>query len=87
MAVPPKRKDNRSGRRAQSRVTPKGTQPAGGRQPNSWVAAPPRGQCPPWHFYWCDGHEDWHHHTEDVVGAIAHSLTPATPPPGEPSGE
>jgi len=67
MDVPPKRKPNRSERRAQQRAG--GDGPTGG----GWVAAPPR-TCAPWHFYWCDGHNDWHHHAEDVVEMIAASF-------------
>lgn len=70
MDLPPKRKPNRSERRAQQRsADAEEPQQTGG----AWVAAPPR-TCEPWHFYWCDGHNDWHHHTEDAVDAIATSL-------------
>ena len=39
------------------------------------VPRPPgAGVCPPWHYYWCDGHDEWHHHEEPVVDVIAASL-------------
>jgi len=77
MDVPPKRKPNRSERRAQQRsgdpdlasdLAPDIAQTGG-----AWVAAPPR-TCAPWHFYWCDGHNDWHHHADNAVAAIEASF-------------
>lgn len=34
----------------------------------------PPTSCEPWHFFWCDGHQDWHHHDEFVVTAIQRTL-------------
>lgn len=96
MAVPPKRRSNRSRRRADQRSSeapdeqvtnehvteavaegvPRAFDPATvpGDGTQQWITAPPRATCPPWHYYWCDGHDDWHHHTEAAVGAIAASF-------------
>jgi len=75
MAVPPKRKPNRAQRRASQRTgeAPDGSSPGGAPTGGAWVAAPPR-TCTPYHFYWCDGHNDWHHHTEEVIDAIEASF-------------
>jgi hypothetical protein len=35
----------------------------------------PPNSCQPWHFYWCDGHDDWHHHDEFVVTAIERTMS------------
>lgn len=74
MDIPPKRRPNRSERRAAQR----GAAEAVGLSDSvtEYVPAPPAGQCPAWHYYWCDGHEEWHHHEEPAVNAILESLTP-----------
>lgn len=88
MAVPPKRRSSRTGRRAEQtgRTTPPQSSPtapapvanpAPATEVPQWIAAPPRTGCPPWHFYWCDGHDDWHHHTEPAVRAIEATIAPA----------
>jgi hypothetical protein len=38
------------------------------------IPRPPK-SCQPWHFYWCDGHHDWHHHDEFVVTAIERTMS------------
>lgn len=75
MDIPPKRRSNRSQRRAEQRNAPA---VSGGLQDDvtEYVPAPPAGQCAAWHYYWCDGHEEWHHHEESAVTAILASLTP-----------
>ena len=73
--VPPKKRfgDNRSQRRASQRVTPpKSAQPAADVEV-TYIPRPPE-SCAPYHWYWCDGHEDWHHHDEFVVTAIERSF-------------
>ena len=39
----------------------------------------PPSSCQPWHFYWCDGHDDWHHHDEFVVTAIERTMGTGQP--------
>lgn len=75
MAVPPKRKPNRAQRRADQRAGAASDEAPveQGATGGAWVAAPPR-TCAPYHFYWCDGHNDWHHHTEEVIDSIEASF-------------
>ena len=70
MVTPKKRRENRTDKRASQRYTAPGTQPAGG---STKIPRPPD-SCAPWHFYWCDNHNDWHHHDEFVVTAIERSM-------------
>ena len=69
MATPRKRKNSRTENRAGQRYTPPGTGPAAG----GTIPRPPS-SCQPWHFYWCDGHNDWHYHDEFVVTAIERTM-------------
>ena len=71
MVTPKKRKDSRTDKRVNQRYTPPGTE--GGPTPTGPIPRPPD-SCQPWHFYWCDGHNDWHHHDEFVVTAIERSI-------------
>ncbi len=66
MVTPRKRKNSRTENRATQRYTP----PSGA---DSSIPRPPAG-CQPWHYYWCDGHDDWHHHDEFVVTAIERTM-------------
>jgi len=68
MVTPRKRKNSRSENRASQRYTPPGES-----APTASIPRPPE-SCQPWHFYWCDGHDDWHHHDEFVVTAIERSI-------------
>lgn len=72
MVTPKKRRPSRSQNRAGQRYTPPTDDRAeaggGGRIPR-----PPE-SCQPWHFYWCNNHEDWHHHDEFVVTAISRTM-------------
>ena len=71
MVTPRKRKNSRTENRANQRYTPPGT----GAQDGEGGSIPrPPSSCQPWHFYWCDGHDDWHHHDEFVVTAIERSM-------------
>jgi hypothetical protein len=72
MATPRKRKNSRTENRASQRYTP----PAGGGGVGSGSIPRPPSTCQPWHFYWCDNHNDWHHHDEFVVTAIERSMQP-----------
>lgn len=74
MVTPKKRRDNRTDKRASQRYTP--PQSEGSSSAGSGAAEIPRppDTCQPWHFYWCDGHNDWHHHDEFVVTAIERSM-------------
>jgi len=76
--VEPRKRKNRSGNRASQRYTPPGdgAGSGGGSEPASsdYIRRPPS-SCQPWHFYWCDGHNDWHHHDEFVVTAIQRTLS------------
>lgn len=83
MVTPKKRRNNgkaggsRSNKRASQRYTP----PApGGQEPDLRASIPrPPSSCAPYHFYWCDGHNDWHHHDEFVVTAIERTLSSQDP--------
>jgi len=70
MVTPKKRRNSRSEKRAGQRYTPPGSEPT---QRQS-IPRPPS-SCAPFHFYWCDGHNDWHHHDEFVVTAIERTLS------------
>ena len=70
MATPRKRKNSRTENRASQRYTPPGAAADAGA---GSIPRPPS-SCQPWHFYWCDGHGDWHHHDEFVVTAIERSM-------------
>jgi len=76
MVTPRKRKNSRSENRANQRYTPPGSP-----QDSGSIGSIPRppSSCQPWHFYWCDGHTDWHHHDEFVVTAIERSMGSAAP--------
>ncbi len=76
MVSPKKRKNSRSEKRASQRYTPPGQ--AGGGSGGSTIPRPPD-SCAPFHFYWCDGHNDWHHHDEFVVTAIERTLAHGQP--------
>jgi len=76
MVTPRKRKSSRSENRATQRYTPPGQ---GVPASAGSIPRPPDG-CPPWHHYWCDGHNDWHHHDEFVVTAIERSMGAAQDP-------
>lgn len=67
MDIPPKRHSNRSERRAAQRGTAPDTRT---------IPAPPENQCEAWHYYWCESHQEWHHHDESAIEAIQASLTP-----------
>ena len=69
MVSPRKRKNSRTENRANQRYTP----PNSGHVSGGTIPRPPE-SCQPWHFYWCDGHDDWHHHDEFVVTAIERSM-------------
>lgn len=73
MVSPKKRKNDRSSKRASQRYTPRSEDASG-----ESIPRPPSG-CQPWHYYWCDGHDEWHHHDEFVVTAIERSMQ--QPPP------
>lgn len=74
MVTPRKRKNSRSENRASQRYTPPGNGAAGnGSGGDERIPRPPAG-CQPFHYYWCDGHNDWHHHDEFVVMAIERSM-------------
>ena len=75
MVSPRKRKHSRSENRASQRYTPPG--PTGGA--SGEVIPRPPDTCQPWHFYWCDGHQDWHHHDEFVVTAIERTMAQEAP--------
>lgn len=72
MATPRKRKNSRTENRATQRYTPPGTTDPGVTARGS-IPRPPT-SCQPWHFYWCDGHSDWHHHDEFVVTAFERTM-------------
>jgi len=76
MATPRKRKNSRTENRASQRYTPPGEGDDGGG--GGSIPRPPS-SCQPWHFYWCDGHNDWHHHDEFVVTAIERTLSQQGP--------
>lgn len=61
--------------------TPATEQPPAAAPPAELRTTVPRppgaGVCPAWHYYWCDGHDQWHHHEEPAVDAIAASMTAA----------
>lgn len=71
MVTPKKRKDNRTEKRANQRYTPPGSEDA---TPSTGSIPRPPDTCAPFHFYWCDNHNDWHHHDEFVVTAIERSV-------------
>jgi hypothetical protein len=75
MVSPKKRKNSRSEKRASQRYTPPGVEVGGG---GGTIPRPPE-SCAPFHFYWCDGHNDWHHHDEFVVTAIERTLSAQQP--------
>ena len=75
MVTPKKRRGGCSEKRATQRYTPPSSSSTRGTIPR-----PPDG-CAPFHFYWCDGHQDWHHHDEFVVTAIERTMAQAEPPP------
>jgi hypothetical protein len=79
MATPRKRKNSRTENRASQRYTPPGE---GGPALGGSIPRPP-GSCQPWHFYWCDGHNDWHHHDEFVITAIERSMGQPQDPAGQ----
>jgi|GEM_PF-1545689 len=79
MVSPRKRKNSRSQNRATQRYTPPGTANAA---PATESIPRPPSTCQPFHFYWCDGHNDWHHHDEFVVTAIERTM--AQPAPQDP---
>ena len=56
MVSPRKRKNSRSENRANQRYTPPGVEGNGSSSSGS-IPRPPS-NCQPWHFYWCDGHDD-----------------------------
>jgi hypothetical protein len=71
MVMPRKRKNSRSENRASQRYAP----PESDAQGSSLGSIPhPPNSCQPWHYYWCDNHNDWHHHDEFVVTAIERSM-------------
>lgn len=70
MVTPKKRPSSRTDKRATQRYTPPGTTSP----TNSGSIPRPPTSCQPWHFYWCDNHNDWHHHDEFVVTAIERSM-------------
>lgn len=75
MVTPKKRRNNRSEKRAATRYTPPGADAGSGSGATTRGTIPrPPDSCPPWHFYWCDGHDDWHHHDEFVVTAIQRTI-------------
>lgn len=79
MVTPKKRRNSRSEKRASQRYTPPGSGgPTGGVGGDEMIPRPPS-SCAPFHFYWCDGHQDWHHHDEFVVTAIERTLSQAPP--------
>ncbi len=73
MATPRKRKNSRTENRAGQRYTPPGNG-AGDAGSGGGSIPRPLSSCQPWHFYWCDGHDDWHHHDEFVVTAIERTM-------------
>lgn len=67
MATPRKRKNSRTENRATQRYTP----PGGPHDTVRSESIPrPPSTCQPHHYYWCDGHNDWHHHDEFVISAF-----------------
>ena len=72
--VTPRKRPNRSQNRASQRYTPPSPSPAAEPPAEGYIRRPPS-SCQPWHFYWCDGHNDWHHHDEFVVTAIQRTLS------------
>lgn len=74
MVTPRKRRNSRSENRASQRYTPPGNDSQGGEPALSESIPRPPSNCQPWHFYWCDGHTDWHHHDEFIVTAIERSM-------------
>lgn len=81
MVSPKKRPNNRSEKRATQRYTPPGGGPDAGASGQT-IPRPPS-SCAPFHFYWCDGHNDWHHHDDFVVTAIERTLQQGQQPPAE----
>jgi len=81
MVSPRKRKNSRSENRANQRYTPPGVEGNGSSSSGS-IPRPPS-NCQPWHFDWCDGHDDWHHHDEFVVTAIERTMGSAQDTIGE----
>jgi len=79
MVSPRKRKNSRTENRASQRYTPPATQPAASSAAGGSIPRPPS-SCAPFHFYWCDGHSDWHHHDEFVVTAIERTMAQSQPP-------
>jgi len=76
MVSPKKRRNgtgNRSEKRASQRYTPPGSDGGVAAAAGGSIPRPPS-SCAPFHFYWCDGHNDWHHHDEFVVTAIERTL-------------
>lgn len=73
MVSPKKRRNSRSEKRANQRYTPPGEGGGSAGGATGTIPRPP-GTCAPFHFYWCDGHNDWHHHDEFVVTAIERTM-------------
>gem|GEM_PF-735968 len=80
MVTPRKRPNSRSQNRASQRYTPPSIE---GAEPDMRQSIPrPPSSCQPWHFYWCDGHNDWHHHDEFIVTAHRHRAINGSRQPG-----
>ncbi|MEM7092427.1 MAG: hypothetical protein AAF567_05460 [Actinomycetota bacterium] len=75
MVSPKKRRNSnsRSEKRASQRYTPPADPATLEPEVRATIPRPPS-SCAPYHFYWCDGHNDWHHHDEFVVTAIERTL-------------
>ena len=74
MVSPKKRRNSRSEKRANQRYTPPGVGAGGGSAGGGATIPRPPSTCAPFHFYWCDGHNDWHHHDEFIVTAIERTM-------------
>lgn len=70
MPTPKKRRPDRTEKRATQRYTPPESSDLSAEEP---IPRPPT-SCAAWHFYWCDNHDDWHHHDEFVIEAIQRSM-------------
>lgn len=80
MVTPRKRRNSRTENRASQRYTPPSDSADTAISGSGATIPRPPGGCPPWHYYWCDGHDDWHHHDEFVVTAIERSMGSAQDP-------
>lgn len=69
MPTPKKRRPDRTEKRATQRYTPPESN-----DPSTEPIPRPPSTCDAWHFYWCDNHNDWHHHDEFVIEAIQRSM-------------